>query len=103
MKTFIVICIIIAFFSSCDEPIDNKAKSFIESADEIINETKPVCLENLFPLAGSGLWTKTYIIDGYTYRVFWMGDAINECALIVINLDEQEAKLKYYKNKSNDL
>lgn len=45
-----------------------------------------------------GINTKIFELDGYHYRIFWMGNGIEDGALVVINLEEQEAKINYFKN-----
>lgn len=64
---------------------------------------KPLMIEDTYANCKSGMYTKTYELDGYTYRIFWLGDGYQEGGLVVINLEEQEARIKYYQDNSKSI
>jgi hypothetical protein len=80
--------------------------SFEERAvrGEVITTSKVVDdamnLKDLELYPSSTISTEVFELDGYHYRVFWMGDGIGDASLFVINLEEQEAKMNYYRSNT---
>jgi hypothetical protein len=61
---------------------------------------KTVKLKSLEWYPSTTISTEVFDADGYHYRVFWMGDGGGDAALVVINLEEQEAKINYYRSNT---
>ncbi len=97
MTILIGSCICIA---SCD--FGGTAEKIPDTEPKVIkieNPSKVSELENLWDLkSATSIMTKIYEVDGEKYQIFWIGNGSEEAALVVINLREQAAKIKYYEN-----
>ena len=75
--------------------MEAEEKPYVIKAEKGIPITE---LDPIYRYCGASLYTKTYTVDGQRYQIFWTGN--NEGSLVVINLEEQEARIKYYKDNS---
>lgn len=79
------------------DPIEREYNEGRQSDEGKQSEEKEVIVNTAGIDFGGNICTKIYEADGYRYRIFWMGDGGGEASLVVINLDEQEARINYYR------
>ena len=103
---FIAGCLALVFtIKSCAEFPDRSSLDKEEVEVEVIangmgfivESSKPVVLEYLGESGHKQLCTHIYELDGYTYRIFWLGNGYDEGTLYVINLDKQELEMNLLK------
>lgn len=105
MKKIIILLCFLSIICGCCVEDDN----IITYSDGTTNtvpiiKTDPILeLDNIYDKCHSKMYTKVYELDGYNYRIFWIGDGSSEAAMVVINLEEQKAKIKYYNSNSKDI
>ena len=95
--TFLIMCLLISCEVSTTSTMEVKEKPYVIEANDGMPITE---LDYIYRHCSGGLYTKTYEVDGQRYQIFWTGDGSDDGSLIVINLEEQEARIKYYKDNS---
>jgi hypothetical protein len=87
------------FLSTCRTPdaVDREYAGGRTAEPVIVDESQ--LIKNLDHQSSCEIRTEVFEADGYHYRIFWMGDGYEEGSLVVINLDEQEARIKYYNSQ----
>jgi hypothetical protein len=84
---------------TCTPSTDQVERSYNEGRTvEPVNADGSQLIKNLDHQASCEIRTEIFEADGYRYRIFWMGDGYEEASIVVINLDEQDARINHYRS-----